>query len=527
MVVSLFTSCSVPGTLITDLFSSTMIANNATPVPFEAYSGEGSYTFVSYAHADKVFVYECMDWLRKQGVDMWYDEGIAPAGEWVEEIATAIKGSKLFIVFISPDAVESRYVRSEVGYALSLDKDILSIYLRETDLPAGLDLCLQPFQSIQTSDADWRKKAKQAILDLLGKTEKLQTVSGVSSKSMRKIDVFDVDLWPVWDAAREAQRRRVLRRLEATTEKIAPVLLQDEVVSDLPKDEAFQPPPKEEGSPRVKLDLPPKPPSDLAISRKSRKPSNTRIPVALEAKIEAKTASEPSEPEAHQDILGSDYSWIPSGSLTVWVPYANEARLVEMQEGFWIGQHLVTQEVYSSVMGLNPSHIDDGDGFFRENLPVNNVSWLDAVSFCKAMTNLGKRHDHVPKGYEYRLPSEVEWEYACRAGSSTDYYFGDDPLDLFQHAWFKDNSKKQIHPVGLKQANPWGLYDLYGNIREWVGNSFVNTLLDDSEQDEFRISRGGGYMKSAAECKSSSRSTNSLYHRFRNLGFRVVLAKII
>jgi len=527
LVVSLFTSCSVPGTLITDLFSSTMIANNATPVPFEAYSGEGSYTFVSYAHADKVFVYECMDWLRKQGVDMWYDEGIAPAGEWVEEIATAIKGSKLFIVFISPDAVESRYVRSEVGYALSLDKDILSIYLRETDLPAGLDLCLQPFQSIQTSDADWRKKAKQAILDLLGKTEKLQTVSGVSSKSMRKIDVFDVDLWPVWDAAREAQRRRVLRRLEATTEKIAPVLLQDEVVSDLPKDEAFQPPPKEEGSPRVKLDLPPKPPSDLAISRKSRKPSNTRIPVALEAKIEAKTASEPSEPEAHQDILGSDYSWIPSGSLTVWVPYANEARLVEMQEGVWIGQHLVTQEVYSSVMGLNPSHIDDGDGFFRENLPVNNVSWLDAVSFCKAMTNLGKRHDHVPKGYEYRLPSEVEWEYACRAGSSTDYYFGDDPLDLFQHAWFKDNSEKQIHPVGLKQANPWGLYDLYGNIREWVGNSFVNTLLDDSEQDEFRISRGGGYMKSAAECKSSSRSTNSLYHRFRNLGFRVVLAKII
>ena len=176
-------------------------------------------------------------------------------------------------------------------------------------------------------------------------------------------------------------------------------------------------------------------------------------------------------------------------------------------------------------MGLNPSHIDDGEGFFRENLPVNNVSWLDAVSFCKAMTNLGKRHDHLPKGYEYRLPSEVEWEYACRAGSSTDYYFGDDPTELTHHAWFKNNSNKQIQPVGLLKPNPWGLYDMYGNIREWVGNSFVNTLLGDSEQDEFRISRGGGYMKSATECKSSSRSTNSLYHRFRNLGFRVVLGK--
>ena len=512
-----------------------MIANNTTPVPFEAYSGEGSYTFVSYAHADKAFVYECMDWLRKQGVDMWYDEGIAPAGEWVEEIASAIKGAKLFIVFISPDAVESRYVRSEVGYALSLDKDILSIYLKETDLPAGLDLCLQPFQSIQTSDNDWRKKAKHAVLDILGKTEVRQIVSGISSKAITSVDVFEVDLWPVWDAAGEAQRRRALRRFETNKEKVIPVSAreevvpvapQDDVVSVLPQEEGVPLLPKEEDSTRVKLDLPAKPPSDLAITRKSRKPSSTRIPVAFEAKVEARSESEPSEPEAHQDILDSDYSWIPSGSLTVWVPYANEARLVEMQEGFWMGQHLVTQEAYSSVMGLNPSHIDDGEGFFRESLPVNNVSWLDAVSFCKAMTNLGKRHDHLPKGYEYRLPSEVEWEYACRAGSATDYYFGDDPAELLRHAWFKENSKKQIHPVGLKQPNPWGLYDLYGNIREWVGNSFVNTLLGDSEQDEFRISRGGGYMKSAAECKSSSRSTNSLYHRFRNLGFRVVLAKV-
>ena len=445
-----------------------MIANNTTPVPFEAYSGEGSYTFVSYAHADKAFVYECMDWLRKQGVDMWYDEGIAPAGEWVEEIASAIKGAKLFIVFISPDAVESRYVRSEVGYALSLDKDILSIYLKETDLPAGLDLCLQPFQSIQTSDTDWRKKAKHSVLDLLGKTEPRAKVIGVSSESITKVDVFEVDLWPIWDAASEAQRRRILRRLETTKDKVVPVLPQEEVVPV---------PPKEDNPSQGKMVLPAKPPSDLPIARKSRTPSNTRIPVALEAKVEARAECEPSVPEAHKDILDSDYSWIPSGSLTVWVPYANEARSVDMHEGFWMGQHLVTQESYTSVMGQNPSHIDDGEGFFRENLPVNNVSWLD-------------------------------------------------PTDLVQHAWFKNNSNKQIHPVGLKQPNPWGLYDLYGNIREWVGNSFVNTLLGDSEQDEFRISRGGGYMKSAAECKSSSRSTNSLYHRFRNLGFRVVLAKV-
>ena len=91
---------------------------------------------------------------------------------------------------------------------------------------------------------------------------------------------------------------------------------------------------------------------------------------------------------------------------------------------------------------------------------------------------------------------------------------------------YRDNSGKQIHAVGLKKPNPWGLYDVYGNVREWVGNSFVNSLLENKELDEFRISRGGAYMKAAPECTSSVRFTNSLYHRFRNLGFRVALAKI-
>ena len=135
-----------------------MIAARDTPVPFEAYSGKGPYAFISYAHADKPLVYKCMNWLRNNGVHMWYDEGIPPAGEWVEEIATAIKGCSLFLVFISPHAVNSRYVRSEVGYALSLLKDILPVYQKETDLPAGFDLCMKPFQSIRCQeDEDWRE----------------------------------------------------------------------------------------------------------------------------------------------------------------------------------------------------------------------------------------------------------------------------------------------------------------------------------------------------------------------------------
>jgi formylglycine-generating enzyme required for sulfatase activity len=192
--------------------------------------------------------------------------------------------------------------------------------------------------------------------------------------------------------------------------------------------------------------------------------------------------------------------------------------------GFWLSQLVVTQEVYTEVMGVNPSYVDTESGLEVVNLPANRVSWLDAVEFCKALTVLSEINRTIPKNHEFRLPTEVEWEYACRAGTTTDYYFGDDPAELHEHAWYLVNSVRRVHPVKLKEANPWGLYDMYGNVWEWVGNSFVNTLLEDSEQDEFRICRGGTYMKNAVGCKSSSRDTKSLFHRYRNLGFRVVLS---
>jgi formylglycine-generating enzyme required for sulfatase activity len=349
-------------------------------------------------------------------------------------------------------------------------------------------------------------------LDSFGSADRSKLAFRAPTTTVAEFDESEPDLWESWDAARKAQRRRAKRRKEK--------------VDKLPKSDEVPAPTKPKVSQPAEAGSPPKLPKSVASARVSRKTSNTRVPIALASQVIDETEAVSTRPEPHQDVLGAEYSWIPEGTLTVWVPYANECRMVEVREGFWLGRMLVTQDDYTNVMGVNPSHVENRqDLFSQEKLPVNNVSWLDAVSYGKAMTNLAKRHGILPKGYEFRLPAEVEWEYACRAGTATDYYFGDDPSELSNHAWFRGNSDKQIHPVGQKQPNPWGLYDMYGNIREWVGNSFVNTLLGDSEQDEFRISRGGGYMKTAAECQSSSRSTNSLYHRFRNLGFRMALAK--
>ena len=276
-----------------------MIATRDTPVPFEAYSGEGPYVFVSYAHADKPIVYECMNWLRNNGVDMWYDEGIPPAGEWVEEIATAIKGSRLFLVFISPHAVDSRYVRSEVGYALSLDKDILSIYLKETDLPAGLDLCLQPFQSIRALEEGWKAKAKLAILDNFESPTPSQVAFRSTQTAITVAEEYEPDLWQAWDAVREAQRRRAKR-------------IESKKVPDLAVDEVPTPSEAEVSSP--KEEAPQKMPKAVVAKRTSLKPSSvTRIPIALEAQVVAGPTVDSPSVEPHEDALGGQYSWIPPG----------------------------------------------------------------------------------------------------------------------------------------------------------------------------------------------------------------------
>jgi len=462
------------------------------PAPFEAYSGEGPHIFVSYAHADKLVVFDAMRQLYDKGANIWYDEGIQPAGEWVEEIASAIKKSVLFLVFISPRSVDSRYVRSEVGYALSENKEILTIMVEDTELPAGLALCLQQYQSIALNEEGWREKALKAVLQRMEEAGVDQTET-LNDRGEDEVDHGEI-LWRAWDNARGQQ----LARLKARTEKF-----------------------KEESASEVFRDVEPE-------KEVSKKPVETpRHPVAVKVEVTPEPEPEVDVKEEHLDEQIGRLSWIPSGEITIKVPYSDETKVVLVKNGYWMSQLLITQEVYQAIMGNNPSFFDGMSATHEMNLPVNNITWLEAVSFCKALTILAKQHGSLPERYEYRLPTEVEWEYACRAGTTTDYYFGDDAHELQDHAWFRGNSMKRIHPVGSKLPNPWGLFDMYGNVREWVGNSFVNTLLKDSEQDEFRISRGGAYMKPAVECRSASRSTNSLNHRFRNLGFRPVLARVL
>ena len=193
---------------------------------------------------------------------------------------------------------------------------------------------------------------------------------------------------------------------------------------------------------------------------------------------------------------------------------------VRITKPFFLSVTEVTQEQYRNVMQVNPS-------FFRgDNLPVERVTWNDAAKFCK---RLSAKEDRV-----YRLPTEAEWEYACRAGSSGRYCFGEQATHLGEFAWFSHNAGAITHSVGEKTANAWGFFDMYGNVMEWCGDWYESDYYLRSPTEDprgpsdisDRVCRGGAYAFAAAHCRSTSRYRfASDFHTYSLgwLGFRVVL----
>jgi formylglycine-generating enzyme required for sulfatase activity len=203
---------------------------------------------------------------------------------------------------------------------------------------------------------------------------------------------------------------------------------------------------------------------------------------------------------------------------------------VTITRGFWIGKYEVTQREYLAVIGSNPS------GFAGDlDRPVETVSWLDATNYCARLTQQELATGRIPPGSHYRLPTEAEWECAARAGTSTRFSYGDDPnfTELAKHAWYWFNSDVATHPVGQKLPNPWGLYDMAGNVWEWTqdwygrypGGSITDPQGPASNSTGVKVIRGGAWDSGEANCRSGRRQTEGVHPFITDyiLGFRVVL----
>ncbi|RKY30134.1 MAG: formylglycine-generating enzyme family protein [Candidatus Omnitrophota bacterium] len=191
---------------------------------------------------------------------------------------------------------------------------------------------------------------------------------------------------------------------------------------------------------------------------------------------------------------------------------------VTITKTFYIGIYPVTQAEYEAIMGTNSSE-------FRGNIiPVGLVTWYEAKEFCRRLSE--------KEGRTYRLPTEAEWEYACRAGTTTEYYWGDS-IDG-RYAWYNDNSARQIHPVGQKLPNAWGLYDMLGNVYEWCEDWYDRDYYSRSPRTDpagpswglFRVLRGGSWSTYADYIRGGSRLSNDPSERYFNVGFRVVVDEL-
>lgn len=203
------------------------------------------------------------------------------------------------------------------------------------------------------------------------------------------------------------------------------------------------------------------------------------------------------------------------------------ARTITLKEPFAIGTYEVTQELYHVVMGDNPS---------RWKGPRNSVEmtdWKQAVEFCRKLTKELRTRKLIKASEEVRLPTEAEWEYACRAGTTGPYSFGTDVARLKEYAWYKDNSKGYDPPVGAKKANPWGLYDMHGYVFEWCADSWHPNYTDAPADGSvwkggkggYRVIRGGAWSAPAGAARSAARQGVPENTRSDAIGFRCVIAR--
>ncbi len=226
-------------------------------------------------------------------------------------------------------------------------------------------------------------------------------------------------------------------------------------------------------------------------------------------------------PKAPQAFDGIEFVQIPAGSFTMGSP-ENEAgrgageaqRRVTLSQGFWLGKYEVTQAQWTRVMGSNPSD------FEGDNRPVDFVSWDAAQQFISKLNKTASG--------PYRLPTEAEWEYACRAGSTWAFAYGNRDGPLNNYSWYSANSGRNTHAVGRKKPNAWGLYDMHGNVWEWCQDWYGDYPVGDAtdpagpSSGQLRVLRGGSWAVSAINCRAAYRPRNTPGYRYISAGFRVV-----
>ena len=236
------------------------------------------------------------------------------------------------------------------------------------------------------------------------------------------------------------------------------------------------------------------------------------------------------EPEAHSAVESKPFIFNPSIRMVAvdpgrYVRVTDIQQTITLTKRFWIGSYEISQTEFESVMGSNPS-------FFKgETLPVEKMKFYQAVEFCRALTLRDRKDGRIRQDMLYRLPTEAEWEFSCLGGVNTPFSFGG--LDKSgEFAWSAENGADKTQPVGGKKPNAWGLYDMHGNVWEWVVDWFAPhpkavQLTDPAGPSggKHKVFKGGGWSHEAKFARVTSRIMMAPDMGINFVGFRVVLSE--
>ena len=241
---------------------------------------------------------------------------------------------------------------------------------------------------------------------------------------------------------------------------------------------------------------------------------------ALAVAPPAAAAEDVAPPKAWTNTLGMAFVLVPAGSFDMGSDSGDAdeqpVRSMTIDKPFYVGQFEVTQAQWHAVMESDPGKFTDDP-----NRPVESVSWNDTQEFIAKL-------NAMEPDTTYRLPTETEWEYAARAGSTAAYAFGDDAAQLDAYAWYADNAGNITHPVGEKQPNAWGLHAMHGNVWEWVQNRYGPYPSEAAAESpgpppgNRRVLRGGSWLSPTEDCRSASRSHAHPAFRGAHVGFRLI-----
>ena len=452
--------------------------------------------FISYARDDRSKVEPLAKALNEQGWSVWWDREIEVGDSFEKVIEQAINEAECVIAVWSVKSVNSEWVRAEASEGLRR-KILAPVLIEEVEPP----LRYRPLHTASlvgwdgsTSHSGF-KQLVQALTSILSRPAKSETQNDEKEPPQPDHSTGKAAKEPPPDNNSKPPSNK---RLSLGIVAIGMIVILSVIV--------------------LFLFLRHKEVTKLESNDKS---ADASTPAVTKKKTDSASIT---LQKTFKNSIGIEFVLIPAGSYTMGsksgIGDSDEgpSHVVKISQPFYLQQTEVTQGQWKKVMGDNPSSFENcGD-----DCPVETVSWEDAHKFINKL-------NEMENAEAYRLPTESEWEYAIRAGSATLFSFGDDDK-LADNAWFDSNSDSKTHRVGTKKPNAWGLYDMHGNVWEWVEDdghsnyegapSDGSAWIDEPRGTE-RVMRGGGWGSSARDCRSAYRNSDVPEGRADGVGFRL------